>query len=108
MYDSPRPDLERVSRRDAAARGSATAVRASRREWTSRAADTVTVAIADDLPDVVVPPHGLTQAILNLLVNAGKAVGETGRVMLWARRLADDRGLIDGLRNCCRPPAPIA
>lgn len=51
----------------------------------------LTVALDDDLPDALVPPHALTQAILNLLVNAGKAVGENGRVMLWARCLDDGR-----------------
>jgi len=43
-----------------------------------------------DLPPVAVPPHRLTQAVLNLVVNAGEAVrGEDGTgegtVRVWAR-----------------------
>ncbi|MHC5114017.1 MAG: PAS domain S-box protein [Planctomycetota bacterium] len=44
----------------------------------------------DDLPSVAAPPHRLTQAMLNLLVNAGEAVGGNGQVHVWARA-CDDR-----------------
>ncbi len=37
-----------------------------------------------DLAPVAVPPHQLTQAVLNLLVNAGEAVGRDGLIRLWA------------------------
>lgn len=38
-----------------------------------------------DLPALAVPPHRLTQAVLNLIVNAGEAVREDeGRVRIWA------------------------
>ncbi|MCW5776934.1 MAG: PAS domain S-box protein [Phycisphaeraceae bacterium] len=40
---------------------------------------------APDLPPVNVPSHRLTQAILNLVVNAGEAIDPGGRVTLWAR-----------------------
>jgi signal transduction histidine kinase len=45
------------------------------------------------LPAVAVPPHRLTQAILNLVVNAGEAVGENGKVRIWSHR-ADDRRFV--------------
>ncbi|MCP3905858.1 MAG: PAS domain S-box protein [Planctomycetes bacterium] len=38
----------------------------------------------DRLPPVAVPPHRLTQAVLNLLVNAGEAIGDAGQVCVWA------------------------
>jgi PAS domain S-box-containing protein len=37
-----------------------------------------------DLPPLAVPPHRLTQAVLNLLVNAGEAVEAKGKVRIWA------------------------
>ncbi len=37
-----------------------------------------------DLPAIGVPPHRLTQAALNLVVNAGEAVGPEGKVRVWA------------------------
>ena len=43
------------------------------------------VQIPDDLPTIGVAPHQLTQAMLNLLSNAGKAIPEGGTVALWAR-----------------------
>lgn len=39
---------------------------------------------ATDLPDVAVPAHRLTQAVLNLLVNAGEAIDGEGTVRLSA------------------------
>lgn len=38
-----------------------------------------------DLPSVPVPEHRLTQAVLNLVVNAGEATEGKGRVRLWAK-----------------------
>ncbi len=42
-----------------------------------------------DLPQVAVPPHRLTQAVLNRVVNAGEAVGSEGKVRIWAERDGD-------------------
>jgi PAS domain S-box-containing protein len=47
------------------------------------------VDIADELPEVSVAPHRLTQAILNLVVNSGEAILEKGDVRLWARAQED-------------------
>lgn len=44
----------------------------------------LTTSLPEDLPYAAVPPHRLTQAVLNLVVNAGEAVGEDGRVLVWA------------------------
>ena len=52
---------------------------------------TFTIALPDDLPEVAVAPHRLTQALLNLIVNAGEAVGEDGQVRLWATPFEDRR-----------------
>jgi len=41
-------------------------------------------AIPSGLPPVAVAPHRLTQAALNLVVNAGEAIGERGLVRIWA------------------------
>ena len=49
------------------------------------------VKLPNDLPRLAVAPHRLTQAVLNLIVNAGEAVGEDGRVELWAKPFEDDR-----------------
>ncbi|MBL0928067.1 MAG: PAS domain S-box protein [Phycisphaerales bacterium] len=53
----------------------------------------VSAAIRAGLPRAAVPAHGLTQAVLNLVVNAGEAIGSlngerrgTGRVRIWAER----------------------
>ncbi len=43
-------------------------------------------SIPPGLPPVAVAPHRLTQAALNLVVNAGEAIGERGVVRLWAER----------------------
>lgn len=39
----------------------------------------LTAVLADDLPQVSVPAHGLTQAVLNLVVNAGEAIASAPR-----------------------------
>ncbi len=49
------------------------------------------VNIPDDLPSVDVPSYRLTQGILNLLVNAGKATSAEGLIILWATEQADGR-----------------
>lgn len=52
--------------------------------------------VADDLPPVAMPPHQLTQAMLNLVVNAGEAIASAGiskssRVQLNACALSGGR-----------------
>lgn len=42
--------------------------------------------IEPDLPALAVEPHRLTQAVLNLMVNAGEAIGADGAVQFWAKR----------------------
>jgi len=53
----------------------------------------------DDLPPVAAPPHRLTQAMLNLLVNAGEAVNGEGRVHVWARRCDDGIHVLLGVTD---------
>jgi hypothetical protein len=42
------------------------------------------VDLPDDLPVVGVAAHRLTQAVLNLLINASEAIGGSGTIRLWA------------------------
>jgi PAS domain S-box-containing protein len=44
-----------------------------------------------NLPPLAVAPHRLTQAVLNLVVNAGEAVGDDGKVRVWAEPFEDHR-----------------
>jgi PAS domain S-box-containing protein len=44
-----------------------------------------------NLPPLAVAPHRLTQAVLNLVVNAGEAVGADGKVRVWAEPFEDRR-----------------
>ncbi|RJX27688.1 MAG: HAMP domain-containing protein [Desulfurivibrio sp.] len=46
---------------------------------------------ASDLPMVMVDADQIRQVVLNLLMNAGKAVGENGRVKLSTAAVADDQ-----------------
>lgn len=46
----------------------------------------LSVEFEPNLPEIALPPHRLTQSILNLLVNAGEAIRGEGRVRLWASR----------------------
>jgi PAS domain S-box-containing protein len=50
--------------------------------------------VPDDLPEIALPPHRLTQAVLNLVVNAGEAIADEGVVRIWARA-ADRRSLVE-------------
>lgn len=56
----------------------------------------VTATFAEDLPLASVAPHGLTQAVLNLVVNAGEAIpvstNEQGHVRLSAGRSRANAG----------------
>ena len=45
---------------------------------------TLECEFADDLPPLAVPPHQMTQAIFNLVVNAGEAIDEHGTVRISA------------------------
>lgn len=49
------------------------------------------VDLPAELPPVAVPPHRLTQAVLNLVVNAGEAIEGRGRVLFWAKATGDGR-----------------
>ena len=48
-----------------------------------------TAEISDDTPPASVPPHLLTQAVLNLVVNAGEALTGPGEVRLTIERAHD-------------------
>lgn len=50
----------------------------------------------DDLPDVLMPKHRLTQAVFNLVQNAGDAIGPNaaGHVRVFARRVSQN-GVIE-------------
>jgi len=52
---------------------------------------TLHVALTPDAPSVRVPSHRLTQAILNLMVNAAEAIVDRGEVRLWSRVFPDRR-----------------
>ncbi len=52
------------------------------------------VHFPDDLPSVAMPPHRLTQVVLNLLSNAGKAIDAGGLVALWSRAALDGRVVV--------------
>ena len=49
------------------------------------------MSLPRDLPPVAVAPHRLTQAVLNLLVNAGEAVGADGKVRIFAEAVDGGR-----------------
>jgi PAS domain S-box-containing protein len=42
------------------------------------------------LPPLAIPSHALTQAVVNLVTNAGDAIVGTGRVRVWARLVAGE------------------
>lgn len=59
----------------------------------------VTASLPADLPAIALAAHGLTQAILNLIVNAGESIPDPsqrkrrqGHVRLWAKARQDPRG----------------
>ena len=52
-----------------------------------------------DLPPIAAPPHRLTQAVLNLVVNAGEAVSEEGIVRIWARRDSESDAVLLGVTD---------
>jgi signal transduction histidine kinase len=57
----------------------------------------VTVSLPKGLPPVAISPQGLTQALLNLVINAGQAIPagheqHDGRVCIWAEAIESDRG----------------
>jgi PAS domain S-box-containing protein len=51
------------------------------------------------LPRVAVPAHRLTQAALNLVVNAGEAVGPEGAVRVWAEAFDHGAGVRLGVTD---------
>ena len=57
---------------------------------------TLQASLPKGLPAVSIAPHLLTQAVLNLIVNAGESIPESrraGRVLLWAKA-ADSRRIV--------------
>lgn len=61
----------------------------------------VVASIPEGLPLVAVPAHGLTQAVLNLVVNAGEAIPNPserkrrqGLVRVWAERADEPGGVV--------------
>ncbi|MHC4947268.1 MAG: two-component system sensor histidine kinase NtrB [Planctomycetota bacterium] len=50
---------------------------------------TLACDLPESLPPLLVPPHRLTQAIFNLVVNSGEVIGDGGTVTLTARALDD-------------------
>lgn len=64
----------------------------------------VTASIPHGLPEVAVAPHRLTQAVLNLVVNAGEALPAVrkrrqGRVRVWAESSADAKSVRLGVTD---------
>lgn len=55
--------------------------------------------IPGGLPDVAVAPHRLTQAILNLVVNAGEAIPDAGVVRVFAEPFEDRRFVRIGVED---------
>jgi len=63
-------------------------------------------AIEPDLPQLAVEPHRLTQAVLNLMVNAGEAIGVNGTVQFWARRSPSGHSIQVGVTDNGRGMSP--
>lgn len=59
----------------------------------------LSVEFEADLPEIALPPHRLTQSILNLLVNAGEAIRGDGRVRLWAQKARRGRAVQIGVSD---------
>jgi PAS domain S-box-containing protein len=55
--------------------------------------------VPDDLPAVRVAPHRLTQAVLNLVINAAEYVPEGGEVHLWMRPAAGGEAVAIGVTD---------
>lgn len=51
------------------------------------------------LPQVAVAPHRLTQAMLNLVVNAGEAIPDRGTVRVWVLASPDQRSIRVGVTD---------
>jgi hypothetical protein len=51
------------------------------------------------LPKIAIAPHQLTQAVRNLLNNAGDASSDGGVVRLWCRRSTDQRSVLLGVTD---------
>jgi hypothetical protein len=47
---------------------------------------TVQTELPADFPEIAIAPHRLTQAMLNLVVNAGEAIRNEGVIRIWARK----------------------
>ncbi len=51
---------------------------------------TITSNLEQNVPPVAAPPHLLTQAIVNLVNNAGKAIVNEGHILIWADSAVQD------------------
>jgi len=51
------------------------------------------------LPPVRMAPHALTQALLNLVINAGEALPDGGSIRVWARVSQDERWVRVGVSD---------
>jgi hypothetical protein len=69
---------------------------------------TLTASLPAHLPPLAVAPHWLTQAMLNLIVNAAEAVplGRRGRVRVWATIAEDARAVKVGVTDNGRGMTP--
>ncbi|MBT8486010.1 MAG: PAS domain S-box protein [Phycisphaerales bacterium] len=54
---------------------------------------------ASDLPPMRIAPHRLTQAVLNLVVNAGEATPERGNITVWAETSPDGQWVRIGVTD---------
>ena len=57
------------------------------------------VDLPDALPTIGVAPHRLTQAVLNLLINAREAITGSGTIRLWARATEDRKSVNLGVTD---------
>ncbi len=55
--------------------------------------------LAPDLPPIKVAPHRLTQAVLNLIVNAAEATRAGGRVRIWGKLDGDETMVTIGVTD---------
>ncbi len=53
----------------------------------------VEMRLADDLPHIMADKGQMEQVVLNLLINAGEAMGGKGRIVVETRRLPEERSI---------------
>lgn len=67
---------------------------------------TFQVELPPDLPPVSLAPHRLTQAMLNLVVNASEAIRGEGLIRIWARSAKEDTVIQLGVTDTGEGMAP--